>query len=340
MKQEDPSPAGVHLDTTVMLEQFKVASRAAKVVKALSHFRFKSTSTFARHEMNRTWLSDLAYLYEQARKYNRIEDIYAQIGRSFHGGQYARLTRCLEIMQSLLSVSPGTISRDAELARLRSHIAHAITNMHAYWNRKIVHQFDGTLCFIATIRPVMAPNGMIEFALGRCKTKNIRCCVHDFFDQHRNLFEKVRTKVNSLKDASNQLKAAAETLLQTANNSKHLCDSNNCRRIGDALIAIDSESVPVMAANNDRDWVPIAEALEKKLINPTRDREESLFPLTPSPPPAPPPPSAPPPARAPSCSPPPRSSPPSVSARSADPAANTPPAPPTTSTASNSPAPQ
>jgi len=273
MKQGDPNSTGIHLDTSVMLEQFKVASRAYKVVDALCPFRFKSTSTFARHELNRTWLTDLAFLYEQTRKHRRIEDVNAQIGKSFQGGQKARMTRCLEIMQAHMSVFPGSISLDAALARLRGHLAHAIVNMQAWWDRKVSHQFNGTSCFIAQVRPTMAQNGMVDFVLGRCKPKHIRCRVHEFFDKESERFRQIVAKVQSLEDASEQSRTSAETLRQAAGNSKHLCDSNNCRRIGDALIAVDCESVPVLAANNDRDWVPLAEVLEKKLINPTRDNQ-------------------------------------------------------------------
>ena len=52
--------AAIHLDTTVMLEQFKAEPRPSKVERNLEKFKFRSTSTYARHEYNRTWVRDMA----------------------------------------------------------------------------------------------------------------------------------------------------------------------------------------------------------------------------------------------------------------------------------------
>ena len=103
---EDPSvdrDAAIHLDTTVMLEQFKAGPRPSKVERNLEKFKFRSTSTYARHEYNRTWVKDMAYLYARAGQVAGIQELYGEVGRSFHGGQKNRMTRCLEILENGLA---------------------------------------------------------------------------------------------------------------------------------------------------------------------------------------------------------------------------------------------
>lgn len=261
----------VHLDTTIMLEQFKAEPRPSKVDRGLKNLKFRSTSTYARHEFNRTWMRDMAYLYAKARQVNSIESLYVEIGRSFQGGQKNRLTRCLEILEKWLGAVPKTVTLGDALLRLREHLSIAILNSQTYWDRRVHHHFDQTGCVRAWIKPKREANDLIVFHLAPCKRSNIKCGIHKFFGSRRQTFIAIKNTIDGLGDkASVQCKQASNEIAQADSDPERLCEDKNCARLGDVLIAADSGEVPTVAANNDGDWIPIAKALGKELINPCR----------------------------------------------------------------------
>lgn len=263
--------AAVHLDTTVMLEQFKAEPRPTKVQTGLSGFRFKSTSTYARHELNRTWLRDLAYLYTAAMQVKSIADLYARIGSSFSGGQQNRLTRCLEIVQKHLGQVPTNVSLDEALLRLREHLSHATLNAQKYWDSLVHHHFDETRCVRAWVRPQRGDDDRIDYRLTQCRRDKIRCNIHKLFNAEYPKFAALVAQTTQRGNgASQQSQQAAEEIQQATTDPERLCDDRVCARIGDALIAVDSGNVGTLAANNDADWEPIASSLKRKLLNPCK----------------------------------------------------------------------
>lgn len=263
--------SAVHLDTTIMLEQFKVAPQPKKIESKLKEFKFRSTSTYARHEFNRTWMKDMAYLYAKAGQVKSIQALYAEIGRSFQGGPKSRMTRCLQILEERLGQVPKNVSLGNALLRLREHLSHAILNSQTYWDRLAGHHFDGTGCVRAWVTPERAANGQINFILTKCKRDAIRCQVHNFFNSKKPDFLAIKGTLDALGDqASAQSKDAAVEIGRAASDPERLCEDQNCALLGDALIAADSGEINVLAANNDADWIPISDALGKQLINPCR----------------------------------------------------------------------
>ncbi|MCY2953828.1 MAG: hypothetical protein NTU53_17915 [Planctomycetota bacterium] len=264
---------GIHIDTTLQLERLKTTRRAAVVEATLCQYNFRSTSTYARHELNRAWLRDLAWLYATALTAKRLEDVYDAMLKSF-GHQQAsknRLTRCLEIATAFLQTRPDSLTPDLEVLRLREHLVYALTQSHTAWRRSVHHEFDGTGCIRADEQPKRASNERIIFTLPQCRRNRINCKIHSFFEANRKCFEQIAQKAEAMGDAaSGQLRRAAEVIRSALNDAAGLCDDRRCAELGDALIAIDGMEVGCFGANNDREWVPIAEALERELVNPVR----------------------------------------------------------------------
>jgi hypothetical protein len=279
MLSDDPQAAvpltvrgsSVHLDTTVIIQQFKTPRDSQATKLALADFHFRSTSTYATHEFGRTWIRDLVYLYEASKNVHRPEELVGMIKKSFHGGPQSRLTRCLEIVERYLGDIPNTMPYGAVMMRLREHFSHAVLNAKTYFDRTIHHKFDGTGCFRATIHPSRSPDDFIDFTLPTCKRNNIRCRIHHFFREEQEKFTSIADAVERLGAlASEQATKSAAEIRRAVEDPERLCEDKTCAKIGDALIGVDSEAVPVLAANNDVDWAPIATVLGKQLINPTR----------------------------------------------------------------------
>jgi hypothetical protein len=54
-----------------------------------------------------------------------------------------------------------------------------------------------------------------------------------------------------------------------------LCHDERCRRLADALIAIEGNRLAEFAANNDKEWVLLAGVMGKPLLNPVRAAREA-----------------------------------------------------------------
>jgi hypothetical protein len=267
--------AYIHIDTTLQIEAFKRGRHAALLKAALAPFKFRSTSTYVKHEFNRTWIRDCAYLYAKEEKSNSVADLFEAINRSFGSrmGQKNRLTRCLEIMVKFLSQRPNTLTPPQEICRVRSHLANVINNALVQWQRSVHHEFAGTKCWRGDVKAEFNNTGRVNFQLRECKPKLISCDVHGFFDRNKAAFSKIATDVESMGDgASPQLKKAAKRIRLAESDSKDLCNDKHCAEIGDCLIAVDGATIPAYAANNDSDWIPIANSLGKELINPLRGK--------------------------------------------------------------------
>src|ERR1035437_3552019 len=89
----------VHIDTTLQIERQRATNGAQTTNRALAAFKFQASSTYARHEFNRTLIRDLAYLVAKSKKTNSVGNLLGEITRSFGTRQSSknRLTRCIGI---------------------------------------------------------------------------------------------------------------------------------------------------------------------------------------------------------------------------------------------------
>jgi hypothetical protein len=273
----EPLPAtasAIHLDTTLQIEGLKSQRQRQAVARGLKSYTFRSTSTYARYEFNRTIIRDLTYLHAICHQVQTLAEVYQRVQASFGPSKSSRnrLTRILELLTRFLEDRPQNMQVRSELTRLRSHVAVMLLQGHVVWDRSVTHEFNGTECVLASVRPRLAPNGSVIFALHKCKPSRIRCRVHKFYESRASEFNKIANVASALGPrASQQLQRANGVLDRAAVDPTVLCDDSTCAKIGDAIIAVDGVSVPVFGANNDDDWVPISTALSKKLVNPVRD---------------------------------------------------------------------
>ena len=71
-------------------------------------------------------------------------------------------------------------------------------------------------------------------------------------------------------NASDELKGARAVLDIFEDDAEKMCQDDICVKLGDILVAIDGINIESFAANNDKEWVPLARALQKHLLNPLR----------------------------------------------------------------------
>jgi hypothetical protein len=269
----------VHIDTSLQIERFKARRKAQTVEDGLRLFGFKSSSSYARLEFKRAWLQRLLYLYSAAQDVSRLDELIGYINDRLgsYSGHRRRLTTCLQAIESFLSRIDDDLSPTAQLIRLRYHIRNALLGAYAFWDASIVHEYDGTGCVRAAEHPKQLAGEKIDVSIPRCKRSNIQCTIHEFFEKNRDHFVAIRVGIEKLGDqASQELKDAKGIIEEAEKNSEYLCDSRNCPKLGDSLIAVDGLSMDCFAANNDKEWRFLANVLGKKLVNPLRDAKTDV----------------------------------------------------------------
>lgn len=260
----------VHLDTSVQIEQQKGEVKAGRVRRALSKYVFSSTSTYARKEFKRAWLKDLALIYRLCDGCKSISELYEKVRKSTtHPAVRRRRERCLEAMHAFLSTLDAEgVTLAGAVPMIQAHLGEAILGGYTKWDRSVTHQYDGTGCIRSAERPIRASNGAIDVTVRECTPKRVQCRVHHFFQKNARYFQKIADGVTS--ESSSELQSTKRAIDAAVKDPVSLCDSHNCSAMSDALIAVDGIAADHFAANNDKDWLPISQALGKPLVNPVR----------------------------------------------------------------------
>ncbi len=265
----------VHIDTSLQIELQKSHNNANPVRAALSKYVFSSTSTYARKEFKRGWLQDLALIYKLCDRCKSVPELYDQVqSATNHPMAQRRRSRCLDAIFAFLStLDSQKTTLEVALTRLRAHLGEAILGAYVKWDRTVTHQYDGTGCARSSERPSRASNGAIDVTVRECKQNKIQCSVHSFFDRNRDSFQKISDSVSP--DSSKELQDTKRIIASAMQNSTVLCDSGKCSGMSEALIAVDGLQSSHFAANNDKEWVTISNALGKPLINPVSAHKAS-----------------------------------------------------------------
>lgn len=270
----DKKVTTVHIDTSLQIERCKARKKAQVVEDRLKDFHFKSTSSYAKLEFKRAWLQRLYYLYSASQNVSRTDELIGYINDKLgsHPMHQRKLTTCFQAIESFLSRIDEVLSPKAQLIRLRNHIRNAILGAYVWWDFSITHEYDGTGCVRAAEHPKQLAGERIDVSIPLCKPHNIECTIHEFFEKNKNCFREIRVAIENLGDnASKELKETKRIIDEADNNPEFLCDSRNCPKLGDSLIAVDGLSMDCFAANNDREWQLLSKVLGKKLLNPVRD---------------------------------------------------------------------
>lgn len=268
----------VHIDTSIQIERFKAPDRSQVAEHALAGFRFKSTSSYAKLEFKRAWLKRLLFLYVACEEVRRDDDLMGYID-SHLGAHPRRMNMYKTTVQALQSYLHRSIkdreslTPEERLNRIQASLRMGILRGYVLWNSMITYEFNGTKCLRASEEPRMLPGGKIDAVISKCKRSQIKCAVHEFFEKNKEYFLDIKQAIELLgEDASGELKDCKEAIAKGEKDPTFLCESKNCIKLRDALIAVDGIEMDCFMANNDKEWVTLSKALGKSLLNPLRKK--------------------------------------------------------------------
>lgn len=276
--QDNDANMAVHLDTSIQMERCKSSPEASRVREYLKLFKVTTSSSYARIEFLRAWIQRLVFLHGVLTDVSNLGEAMKLLESRLKNQQHLRQYKTR--LQALFAVMETTKSSDLEsraaLVRVRKNLQERIIGWNYWWQHSITHGYDGTKCARATIRPKVRSNGDIDAAIPQCRRTSIHCCIDQFVTRNKSHLDSIANAVKSDSASSSGLKKIAETIQSCVNDPQMACDDRICRRLGDAIIAIDSGGQATLAANNDTEWILLASVLGRKLDNPVREIETSI----------------------------------------------------------------
>ncbi len=267
------------IDTSLLVELQKERRYAAPVKQSLKHFRFKGISSFSLLEFKWVWPKRAVYLYSIARKESVtcVRDVMSEVEKKLanHPGSLRMMRTCYQLIMEFLE-RPG-FSDVADFRTLKMFRAHC-RRIALYAIYDLIEDATSVLrntdCVRADEMPKETASGNLDLTITQCRPSDISCRLHEFFSDHLEDFLSVMD-AGEKQDASPELAEIAKQIKLAKSDPERLCDDRNCRKIGDAIIAIDGIGMGTYVANNDKEWKPIARALGKTLINPVKDTQHS-----------------------------------------------------------------
>ncbi len=219
----------------------------------------------------------MAYIYSlcQQRDTAGIVDVYDKIERRLVNPKQLRPARtCLQALSRFLHDEKAGITERAMIVRLRAHCKRAVLDTFAALSDMITGEFNGTGCIRASEPPRERPNGSLDVVIHQCKRDNVQCTVHTFFEEHSTVFEQIAAFVDTNPGCSRELQRMRDHIRLAQKDPFHLCDRKFCSKLADALIAVDGRDMDEFAANNPGEWVPIAQIMKKRLLNPVKQGQD------------------------------------------------------------------
>lgn len=142
---------------------------------------------------------------------------------------------------------------------------------YVWWEHSVTYQFDGIGCVRAREAPKVGKDEALDVAIPQCKPGKVACKIEEFFVKNQQAFTAVAAAVDKMgENAPDELKNARDIIRRVADHPDRLCDSSLCQKMGDVLIAIDGLAMDTFAANDDKDWWPLAQIFEKEYLNPVK----------------------------------------------------------------------
>lgn len=262
------------VDTSLLIETQKATVESERVRSTLRQYPFKGASTYSMLEIKRAWAQRLGYLHSLCRRpdIQNVMDLIDKINiLHSHPLNRRRVSTCLSAMSRFLRDDGPEIRTDRiGLIRLRAHFKNAVLSLREAIAEFVSGEFDGTECKRAAELPCERSDGTLDVSISRCRPNKIQCSVHHFFERHRRAFQALAAYVDDAKGASGELRTMRDHIRKAESDSAHLCDERHCCKLADMIIALDGRDMDAYAANNDREWEPIAKLMKKPLINPIR----------------------------------------------------------------------
>jgi hypothetical protein len=233
-----PSSTEVFLDTSIHCCLLKGSLFQQRISDVFRRFRWKGASSYAKVEFGNVVLAQAQYYLRKLGELGSLEKVQDYIGNVLpHRLHRAKVTWAFNLLRSF-GRDDAECTERATLS-LQRLMKLGVAFVEQTCDTPIA---DGAACYWAK-RGVQLTRGQFLWKTPNCQPKCRRCRVDEFFAENEGVFRHIKEAIDALPDGqkSAQLQGFSDVISQALGDPTVLLDyQSGCRRLADAIIAVDS----------------------------------------------------------------------------------------------------
>lgn len=259
--EHEPASPEVFLDTTIHCSLHKGRHFKEHIDRVLKLFRWISTSTYTKVEYGNVVLAPAEYFLREIQARGSLADTLDWIGNVLSDRRHsAKRTWAFNLLVNHAGMDDAERTERAVLTLKRlMKLGVQFVDTHCHEPLE-----DGTQCYWARKGVRKKANGQLVWDSPKCSRKMKRCAIDEFFTEHRDIFERIKTRIDALpaSEQTGQLRDFSQVIGVAIVDPTTLLDyKNGCRRLADAIIAADSRGYRNMFSQNKAESIVLTEVL-------------------------------------------------------------------------------
>lgn len=258
-----PKSMDVFLDTSIHCSQHKGSLFKGRIKSILGLFQWKSTSTYTKVEYGNVILARAEFYLKTLRRLRSLEATICWIdhvlrdsGANKAHKQWAGSLLRAESSDDIEATERATLSLQ-RMMKLGVGFVDAICDAPVQ---------DGTRCHWAAKGVHKRRDGGLEWQTPNCKSCKKKCRVDEFFTENSEVFGRIKTMIDALPpaDTSSQLMGFSEVIGEALIDPTCLLNyKTGCRRLADAIIAVESRSFKNFFSQNSAESSVLCQLLNQ-----------------------------------------------------------------------------
>ncbi len=256
-----PRSSDLFLDTSIHCSKLKGSLFKDRIQTVFQLFAWKGTSTYTKVEFGNVVLSNAEYYLRLLAKYGSLEKTLDHIANVLPTKLHApKVDWAFNLIMRFAGGDDvqGTTRARLSLIRLMK-LGTAFVDGHCDGPLA-----NGTKCYWPDKGVQKDGHGNLVWKTPKCKTNQKRCNVDDFFNANRDAFIRIKDAIDNLSadQRSKQLTDFSEVIAKALVDPIILLDyGTGCRKLADAIIAVDSRSYQNLFSQNKNESELLTAAL-------------------------------------------------------------------------------
>ncbi len=247
--QHTPNSTELFLDTSIHCCKLKGPLFQQRIEDVLRLFAWKGTSTYVKLEFGNVVLAQAEYYLRKLDSLGSLEKVLDFIGNVLpHALHRAKVTWSFNLLRQY-GQDDAECTERARLF-LRRLMKLGVDFVEELCDRPLV---NGTDCYWARRGVHQRRDGTLVWRAPKCTRSQKRCRLDAFFVENREVFETIKARIDELPEEklSDQLRSFSAVIGEALNDPAMLLDyRTGCRRLADAIIAVDSQQYRSLFSQN------------------------------------------------------------------------------------------